>query len=260
VSGYSEPIQSGLILPFGLEAKYYSAEDVKKYGATVFDPERAKEELKLGGYRPEWKDGELVGTLDSTGKRVPTVFITSPSGWTDWEDIVRIVVRSMRGVGIDVREHFIDGSLFWTAVFGGDFDLIMYNPSPSPTPSKPWSRFEFDLTSEEWAPVGDKMFKNFGRFNNPKSPSYVKRFDELIQLIPTLKDEAERVKAYRELNVLFMQYQPVIPLVYRADSFYEFSTRVWTGFPTADNPFLPPQMPADRLGTRILWHLKPAGG
>jgi len=50
----------------------------------------------------------------------------------------------------------------------------------------------------------------------------------------------------------------VIPLVYRADSFYEFSTRVWQGFPTSDNPFLPPQMPADRLGTRILWHLKPS--
>jgi peptide/nickel transport system substrate-binding protein len=260
VSGYSEPIKSGLILPFGLEAKYYSEEDVEKYGATVFDPARAKQELKLGGYEPIFNDdGELVETRDASGKRVPTIFITSPSGWTDWESIVRIVVRSARAVGIDVREGFIDGGLFWTAVFGGDFDLIMYNPHPSPTPSKPWSRFEFNLTSEEWAPVGDKMFKNFGRFNNVKSPGYIKRFDELIQLIPTLKDEAERVKAYRELNVLFMQHQPVIPLVYRADQFYEFSTRVWEGYPTSDNAFLPPQMPADRLGTRILWHLKPSG-
>jgi peptide/nickel transport system substrate-binding protein len=261
VSGYSEPIKSGLILPFGLEAKYYSEEDVQKYGATVFDPARAKKELELGGYKPIFNDdGELVETRDASGKRVPTIYITSPSGWTDWESIVRIVVRSARAVGVDVREGFIDGGLFWTAVFGGDFDLIMYNPHPSPTPSKPWSRFEFNLTSEEWAPVGDKMFKNFGRFNNPKAPGYIKRFDELIQLIPTLKDEAERVKAYRELNVLFMQHQPVIPLVYRADQFYEFSTRVWQGYPTSDNAFLPPQMPADRLGTRILWHLKPSGG
>jgi peptide/nickel transport system substrate-binding protein len=258
-SGYSEPIKPGLILPFGLEGKYYSEEDAKQYGATVFDPARAKEELRKGGYRPVFnQEGELVETLDASGKRVPTVFIKSPSGWTDWESIVRIVVNSMRAVGIDARERFIDGGLFWTAVFGGDFDLIMYNPSPSPTPSKPWSRFEFDLTSEEWAPVGEKMYKNFGRFNNPKSPSYIKRFDELIALIPTLKDEAEIAKAYRELNVLFMQHQPVIPLVYRADQFYEFSTRVWQGYPTSQNPFLPPQMPADRLGTRILWHLKPA--
>jgi peptide/nickel transport system substrate-binding protein len=62
--------------------------------------------------------------------------------------------------------------------------------------------------------------------------------------------------AYRELNVLFMQHQPVLPIVYRPDQFYEFSTRVWSGFPTAKDAFLPPQVPSSRLGTRILWHLR----
>jgi peptide/nickel transport system substrate-binding protein len=261
VSGYSEPIRPGLILPSGLEKKYFSEEETKQYGATVYDPERAKAELKAGGFTPVWgDDGELVETRDSSGKRVPTVYIKSPSGWTDWESIVRIAVRSMRKVGIDVRERFIDGNLFWNAVFGGEFDLIMYNPSPAPSPSKPWSRFEFILTSKEWAPVGDKIYKNFGRFNNSKGPGYVARFDELIDLIPTLKDPGEIQKAYTELNRLYMQYQPVLPLVYRADQLYEFSTRVWKGFPTSENPFLPPQLPADRLGTRILWHLKPSQG
>jgi peptide/nickel transport system substrate-binding protein len=263
VSGYGEPLKAGLILPFGLEKKFYNEEDVKQYGATVFDPARAKAELAAGGYKAVWKDGveggELLETRDRDGKRVPTVYIKSPSGWTDWESIVKIAVRSMRGVGIDVRERFIDGGLFWNAVFGGDFDLIMYNPSPAPTPSKPWSRFEFMLSSKEWKPVGEKIYKNMGRFNNPNGPNYVKRFDELIDLIPRLKEEEERKQAYRELNVLFMQHQPLLPLVYRADLFYEFSVRTWEGFPTAANPFLPPQMPADRLGTRILWHLKPAG-
>jgi peptide/nickel transport system substrate-binding protein len=102
------------------------------------------------------------------------------------------------------------------------------------------------------------MYKNFGRFNNPKDPSYVKRIDQLMVQIPRIKDEAELVKAYRELNVLYMKNQPTIPLVYRADQFYEFTEKVWTGWPTAANPFLPPQMPGDRFGTRILWHLKPA--
>lgn len=264
VSGYGEPLQAGLILPFGLEKKYYNAEDVKQHGATVFDPARAKAELAAGGYTAVWKDGveggELVETRGRDGQRIPTVYIKSPSGWTDWESIVRIAVRSMRGVGIDVRERFIDGGLFWNAVFGGDFDLIMYNPSPAPTPSKPWSRFEFMLTSKEWKPVGEKVYKNMGRFNNPNGPNYIKRFDDLMELIPRLTDQAELQKAYRELNILFMQQQPLLPLVYRADLFYEFSLRHWEGFPTAENPFLPPQMPADRLGTRILWHLKPASG
>jgi peptide/nickel transport system substrate-binding protein len=259
VSGYSEPLRPGLILPTGLEKQFFSEEETKQYGASVFDPERAKAELKAGGYTAVWNDkGELVETRDASGKRVPTVRITSPSGWTDWESIVRVTVRSMRAVGIDVRENFIDGNLFWGAVFGGEFDLIMYNPSPQPSPSKPWSRFEFILTSKDWQPVGQKMFKNFGRFNNPNFPGYIARFDELIDLIPKLKDPVEIQKAYTELNRLYMQQQPVLPLVYRADSLYEFSTRMWQGFPTAKNPFLPPQMPADRLGTHILWHLKPS--
>ena len=46
------------------------------------------------------------------------------------------------------------------------------------------------------------------------------------------------MKAYRELNVLFMKHQPTIPLVYRADQFYEFTEQHWQGFPTAAKPFL----------------------
>ena len=96
MSGYSEPMRPGLILPFGLESKYFSEEDAKKYG-TWFDVERAKQLLKEAGYRPVWNDkGELVETRDAQGNKVPTVYIKSPSGWTDWESIVRIAVRSMR--------------------------------------------------------------------------------------------------------------------------------------------------------------------
>jgi peptide/nickel transport system substrate-binding protein len=71
-----------------------------------------------------------------------------------------------------------------------------------------------------------------------------------------LKDEAALAQAYRELNVLFMQYQPTIPVVYRPDQFYEFSVRHWTNFPTADDPYVPPQLPGDRLGTNMLWRLE----
>ncbi|HLV66883.1 MAG TPA: ABC transporter substrate-binding protein, partial [Polyangiaceae bacterium] len=186
VSGYSDPLRPGLILPFGLEGKYFSEEDAKKYG-TWYDPERAKATLREGGYRPVWgEDGELIETRDAQGKRVPTIHIKSPTGWTDWESIVRIAVRSMRAVGIDAREDFVDASLFWQALYVGDFDCIMWTPHSQPTPSKPWSRFDYVLTSNDMAPEGQKMFKNFGRFNDPKSPAYVPRIDELLNLIPTL--------------------------------------------------------------------------
>jgi peptide/nickel transport system substrate-binding protein len=48
--------------------------------------------------------------------------------------------------------------------------------------------------------------------------------------------------------------------VYRPDQFYAFSVRHWENFPTEQNPYLPPQVPSDRLGTLALWALRPAGG
>jgi len=258
VSGYSDPIEPGLIMNVGLEKKFFSAEDAKQFGASRYDPEAAKAELKAGGFQPIFKDGELVETRDKSGKKLPTVYIKSPTGWTDWESIVRIAVKGMRAVGIDARERFVDASLFWTALYGGDFDLIMFTPPAPPSPSTPWRRFDIVLNSSEWAPEGEKRYKDMGRFNNPKSPGYIARIDELLNEIPRIKDDAKLVEAYREINALYMKNQPTIPLVYRADQFYEFTEKVWTGFPTAANPYLPPQMPGDRFGTRILWHIKPA--
>lgn len=260
VSGYSQPLKPGIILPFGLEARYYSEEDAQAHGASVYDPEKAKATLKAAGYQSVFaENGQLIETRDAKGNKVPTVFITSPTGWSDWESIVRIAVRSLRSAGIDARERFIDASVYWGALNNGEFDLVMNTPSSDPSPSKPWSRFEFLLNSQDWKPEGEKMYKNFGRFNDPKGSDYVPRIDELLKLIPQLKDEAALTKAYRELNVLFMQLQPTLPLVYRPDQFYQYSDQKWQGFPNAENPFLPGQIPGDRLGTRILWHLKPTG-
>ena len=184
VSGYSAPIKPGLILPFGLESKYFSEEDAQKYGAW-FNPQKAKADVLAAGYVPEFgPNGELIQTKDAQGNRVPTFYIKSPTGWSDWESIVRIAVKSMRSVGIDVRERFVDANLFWQALYAGDFDVIMYTPAPEPTPSQPWSRFQKTITSKDWAPEGEKMFVNYGRFNNPKAPDFNAHIEELITKIP----------------------------------------------------------------------------
>jgi peptide/nickel transport system substrate-binding protein len=257
VSGYSEAIVPGLVLPFGVEARYHAAEDGRLH-APAFDPDKARAVLREAGYRAVYDaHGELLETRGPDGKALPPMFIKSPAGWSDWESIVRIVVRSLRDVGLDVRERFVDDSLYYAAELGGDFDLIVDAPAPEPTPSQPWRRFEAMLTSEEWAPEGAKAYKNFGRFNNPHAPGYNPRIDALLRLIPTLADRRALADAYRELNVIFMEAQPAIPLVYRPDEFYEVSVRHWDHFPSAADPYAPAQLPGNRLGTLALWQLRP---
>ncbi len=259
VSGYSEPLKPGLILPFGLEKKYYSEEDARLYGA-YYDPSQAKTILNEAGYRSIYApDGELIETRDAQGNVVPTLYIKSPTGWSDWESVVGVVVKNLRDAGIDARERFVDANLYWTALFSGDFDLVVHQPAAAPTPSQPWGRLEEVLTAEDWAPNGEKMYKNVGRFNSPSAPGYNPRIASLLKSIPALRDETELVSAYRALNTIAMQAQPTLPLVYRPDQFYEVSIRHWDNFPSAKNPYGPPQIPGDRLGTEALWALRPSG-
>lgn len=256
ISGYSPDIQPGLILPFDREKKFFSAEDAKKYG-TVFDPDRAKKILKDAGFVSEFDaNGKLLGMKNAQGEEVPTLFITSPAGWNDWETAVKIAVRDMRSVGIDIREGFIDAASYYRKTLIGQFDLLMFTPSPEVTSSKPWSRFEAVLSSRNWKPIGEKMNENLGRFNQPGTDGYIEEIDHLLRTLPAMTDHKEIVKAYRALNVHFMREQPTINLYYRPEMFYEFSTRNWTGFPDENNPYATPQCACFGTGIRTLWNIR----
>jgi peptide/nickel transport system substrate-binding protein len=258
VSGYSPEIKPGLILPYGLEKRYYSEEDAQKYG-TFFDPLRARKILADAGYTPVFdKHGNLEYTSNAKGERVPTMHIKCPAGWADFESIVKIAVKSLRAAGIDVREGFCDEGLFYECQYPGDFELLMDTPQSAQTPSMPFTRFEFLMTSRNWKPCGESMFKNWGRYNNPADKGFNPRVDELLRKIPILTDKEELKKAYRELNVIFMKDLPTIPLVYKPEEYYDFSITHWTNFATEDNPYAPPQLPCFGVGRNMLWELKQA--
>ncbi len=256
VSGYSPEMVSGLILPFGMEAPYCNNDDVQKYGIS-YNPEKAKEILKSAGYTSVFDaDGKLDHMTNAKGEKVKTMYIKSPAGWSDWESMVTIAVKGMRAAGIDVREGFVDAGLYWQCMPVGDFDLVMQKPVPTVTPSKPWSRFDAVMSSRNWKPEGEKMNENQGRYNNPNGKGYNAEVDRLLNLIPTLTDEAEKVAAYRKLNAIFMQDMPTLPLAYLPEQFYEYSTKNWTNFPNEDNPYAPPQCLCYGAGTKSLWEIK----
>jgi peptide/nickel transport system substrate-binding protein len=261
VSGYTTDIQSGLIMPFSAESTYFSQEEVDKYGATKYDPELAKKELELGGFKPHFdKKGNLVCVTNAQGDTMPTAGIMSPSGWTDYESVVRIAVTGMRAVGIDVRPNFVDGTQYWPAQTTGNFDLFFDTPVAMMSKSTPWSRFEGVMSAKNWKPTGQKMYENIGRWNNPNSANFIPQVDSLLHLVPLITNEKEKQKAYTLLNRYFMEEQPTIPVLYRPEEYYEFSTKYWTNFPTSENPYAPPRMPVASAGTRMLWEIVSTAG
>ena len=262
VSGYTTEIQSGLIMPIGAESIFFNQEEAERYGATRFDPEAARRELELGGFRPVFdeRSGNLLFTLNANGDTMPTIGIMSPSGWTDFESVVRIAVDGMRRVGIDVRPSFVDGTQYWPARNTGNFDVFFDTPVSMQSRSTPWSRFESVMSARNWRPQGQNMYENIGRWNNPNSDNFISAVDSLLHLIPLMNNVEDQREAYTMLNRIFMQEQPTIPVLYRPEEYYMFSIRHWENFPTAANPYAPPRMPVASAGTRMLWEIRPVTG
>ena len=264
VSNYTSTLKAGLIMPTDLEGKYIVDEDLSKYGANLAitdDNERlntVKQMLSEAGYKSVWaSDGVTLDHMENAkGEKLPTLYITSPNGWTDWEAMVTIAVDGMRKAGIDIREGFVDGGSYWPAMGLGNFDLVMHKPVADVTPSLPWSRFNEIMASRDWQPLGSWAGVNIGRYNQPGTEGFRPEVDKLLSAIPLMSDSVEIAKAYRELNKIFMEDQPSIPLVYLPEQFYEFSDRVWTNWPTAENPYAPAQLPWVASGTKILLNLK----
>ena len=263
VSDYTDQIKPGLVMPTALEGKYISDEDLAKYGVklTITDEkervETVKQMLSEAGYKSVWNsDGTLDHMENAKGEKIPTMYITSPNGWTDWEAMVTIAVEGMRKAGIDIREGFVDGGSYWPAMGLGNFDLIMHKPVADVTPSLPWSRFNEIMASRDWQPLGAWAGTNIGRYNQPGTEGFRPEVDKLLNAIPLMKNADSIATAYRELNKIFMEDQPSIPLVYLPEQFYEFSDRVWTNWPTEKNPYAPAQLPWVASGTKTLWNLK----
>lgn len=246
VSNYTPMIQPGFILPFGTESKYFNKDDAEKYGYT-YDTNKAISILNAAGYSID-ESGKL---LDKSGKPVRSFTIECPQGWTDWEDAIKVIVGSLHEIGLTAVEKFVDYSTWDKDLRLGTFDLAMKTQTAELSAASPWNRFEQIMGSGSYKPVGEEVFANQGRYKNENA-------DKLIQKIPALTSEKDLAEAYRELNRIFMETIPVLPIMYRPTQYYQFSTKHWDNFPTEENPYAPPQSLVVAAGVKALWHIKPA--
>jgi peptide/nickel transport system substrate-binding protein len=239
--GYSPRLRPGFILPFGPEKQFYSEEDMNRFGS-LYDPESARKILRKAGY--SWgKDSMLV---DPDRKKIRTLSVQCPQGWSDWEATINIIVEGLRAVGIDVRERFVDYGSWDDDLKRGLFDFSMKTPYPDQTASLPWSRFEQVMNSKDLAPVGEVVFRNEGRYRNPQA-------DKLLEQIPAASNPEQLKSLYLQLNQLFISEMPVIPLMYRPWLFYQFNTKYWDNYPVGSNSYAPPQCLMVGAGIQALW-------
>lgn len=245
LSNYTPAMQPGFILPFGLEKKYFNKEDADEFGYS-YNTEKAREILQEAGY--SWNaDGKL---LDKKKKLVRNISIECPQGWNDWIEAINVVVESFAEIGITATPKIVDYAMWDADLRRGTFDLAMKTPPTEHSVANPWNRFYQMLSSANYKPIGEEAFANQGRFQDED-------INILLREIPTITNEDSLVQAYRELNKLFMETVPVLPLMYRPSTFYQFSTKHWTNYPTAENPYAPPGNLIVAAGVNALWEIVP---
>ena len=208
---------------------------------TEHHPDRATSLLEEAGLERDakgrWRDSS--GALFS-------LELTVPAGWSDWVRSCQVMVQGFRDLGIDARLVTRDFSAWLHAVQYGDFDLAMGWSQSGVTP---YEFFKGLMSTETVQPVGKLSGSNWHRFGHPSADALLKAFE-------AISDPVEQRALMNQLQLLFTQEAPAIPL-FPGPAWGAYNDRRFTGFPNAENPYavLSPNRPPESL--LVLTELEP---
>lgn len=243
MSRYSVPAQPSLIIPSGGEEKFFNADQVAELG-WEYNPEESRRILEEEVGATKGSDGIYVLP---DGTRLGPWKVNAVYGWTDWMTAVELVAQNAAEAGFDISTEFPEAPVLTARRNAGDFDMLIWTFTGA-SPASPWARFRDALDIRGVAPMGEVAFWNWNRFDYPDAAA-------LLDQVAASTDEAEQKELYSQLDRIFQENIPVIPLMYRPLEFYEFNESVWTGFATAENPVAPPQQ--NYAGIRGYFVIKP---
>ena len=245
MSGYTKEVVPLLALTNGVEDKYIDKDALSELFWS-YDVAKANEILDgIGAARGA--DG--IRVLPD-GTRL-SFTIQSGYGWTDWNAACEVVAQSCRDAGIEIICEMPESAVFMSNRQTGDFEITLNIPGENPRPSQPWFRYRDILSSDFLAPIGEIAFGNLGRYENAEASA-------LVDKLSNATEEAELIELHTEINRIYLEDVPLIPIMYRPFQFYEFNETYWTGFPTADNGSEIPPMLDRGAGLRTFFAVEPA--
>lgn len=187
------------------------------------DPDAANKMLDDAGYA-RGPDGIRV---DKDGQPMAYDIIV-PSGWNDWVSASQIVAENLADIGINVTLRTTTADSWTNSTFTGQFDLSLGTAQRTATP------FEFyrnNMATASVQPVGTASPNNQQRYGDPA-------VDELLAKFAASTDASEQKAIIAELEGMFSEAAPAIPL-YEQPDWGLYNTTRFTGFPNAENAYAP---------------------
>lgn len=201
-----------------------------------FDVALANQLLDEAGLR-RGPDGKRAGP---DGKPLSWSLLTV-AGWTDWVRSAQVIARSLNDVGIDTRVVTYDFAAWFEHLQTGDFDLSIGWSIEGPTP---WVFYRWLMSPDTVKPPGTMAVGNWHRYGSGAA-------GELLQRFERERDEGEQHRLLNQVQQLFATELPAIPLFY-TPSWAAYSTRYFTGFPSASDPYCDPSPNKDDRGETLL--------
>jgi peptide/nickel transport system substrate-binding protein len=221
VNGYLDAAsQSGMILP---NLKKWLDPSLPDQGIVKQDPTAAQAAFAQAGYTSQ--GGKLVG---KNGKQA-TMSIVMPNNFSDWVAAAKEVANQLGKVGIKVSLDLPQYAQYSSSTQAGTFDAAMGGFGGT---GDPYTDFNNALNSSFAAPVNKPTANNFERFKDPT-------VDQALATLAAATDPGAQSQATYTLEHVMYDKVPVV-LMYYGGSWGLFSTKNFTGWPSADNPYTLP--------------------
>jgi peptide/nickel transport system substrate-binding protein len=162
---------------------------------------------------------------DGARLRVPLLV---PVGFSDWVVASQIIVRGLRKLGVDAGIATIDMNAWTEKVQRGEFVLSMGWTLPS---YSPYGFYRGLLSPKTVKPIGEDAAENWHRFGLAAA-------DDVFTQLEATTDGDQQLGLYRRLEAMFAAQAPAIPL-FPGPLWGSFTTKRFTGFPDAHDPYAP---------------------
>jgi peptide/nickel transport system substrate-binding protein len=171
--------------------------------------------------------------------------IEDPAAYTDYTTDAQLIATQLNDLGFDVSFKGVQATQWYADYPVGNFDAMIHWSNQGPNP---YYYFQNWLDSSQSAPTGKPAAADYGRFKSPEAQTAMAQF-------AGTNDPAAQRTALSTLQRIVSTQAPVIPLLYGA-AWYEYSTKHYTGWPTAHNEYNSPA-PGNPFILRTILHLKP---
>jgi peptide/nickel transport system substrate-binding protein len=237
VNGYTGAASlSGLILP---NLEKFLDPSLPDKGSVAQNTSSSTAAFAQAGYT---KQG---GKLTKNGKAA-SMTITMPSNFSDWVAAAKEIKSQLTAVGITVTLDLPQYAQYEKDIGAGSFDAAIGGFGGSGTP---YTDFNNALNSKYAAPLNTATVNNFERFKSQQVDQ------ALSDLAGATTDSAQMQATYKLEQTMYTQV-PIV-LLYYGGSWGLFSTKNFTGWPSASDPYTLPTTYNNSMLV-ILTHLKKA--